>query len=126
MREVQVEQKDHEYYEIEEEKENDEEDDKDDVREISAKRGTGRYQWSEQMTDTYCEALVDIIGAGGRSDSGFKTPVWAEVCLQLKKKYGLQGCTLTLKHCKDKYDNVIFNRGNTEEVGYSKLTQEIK
>ncbi|PUU73845.1 hypothetical protein B9Z19DRAFT_1134335 [Tuber borchii] len=66
---------------------------------------TGRYQWLEEATDTYCEALVDIIRAGGHSDSGFKTPVWVKVCASMQKKFGIQAGTLTPKHCKDKYDN---------------------
>ena len=96
--------------EAEEEEEEEEEEEVNDVREISGKKWVGRYKWSEQMTDTYCKALVDIIRAGGRSDSGFQSPVWAEVCLRLKKKCGLQACTLTPKHCKDKYDNVSLQK----------------
>ncbi|PUU72304.1 hypothetical protein B9Z19DRAFT_1069869 [Tuber borchii] len=60
--------------------------------------GVGK-EWSEEATDAHCEALVDIIRAGARSDSGFKKPVW------VKKKFGVQAGTLTPKHCKDKYDN---------------------
>jgi len=78
----------------------------------------GRYKWSEQLTDTYGQILVDIIRAGRRSDSGFKMPVWAEVCLRLKKKYGLQACTLTPKHCKDKYDNVSSEKGIKSKWGF--------
>ena len=65
-----------------------------------------RFKWSQPVTDAFCQALVNIIRAGGRSDSGFKTTVWAKVCACLKKKYGLRACVLTPKHCKDKYDNV--------------------
>ena len=108
LSEVEAEEKHHEGDEIEEEREDYKEEEEDEIGEISAKKWTGRYQWSEQMTDTYCETLVDIIRAGGRSDSGFKTPVWPEVCLRLKKKHGLQACSLTPKHCKNKYDNVRF------------------
>ena len=68
----------------------------------------GRYQWSEQATDTYCEVLVYIIRAGGRSESRFKNSVWGEVCVQMKQRYSTEAGTLTPKQCKDKYDNVSF------------------
>lgn len=58
-------------------------------RDLNTTKTPVRFKWSEQVTDTFCEALVNIIRAGGRSDGGFKTPVWAEVCSRLKKKYGL-------------------------------------
>jgi len=117
MREVKGGPKEYQFAKHEEEKDDNWEEEEEDVKEISAKKWMGRYKWSEQLTDTYCQILVDIIRAGGCSDSGFKRPVWAELCLRLKK-YGLQACTLTPKHCKDKYDNVSSEKGIKSKWGF--------
>lgn len=50
--EVEVEEKHHVGNEITEKRADYEEEEEDEIREISAKKWTGRYQWSEQMTDT--------------------------------------------------------------------------
>jgi len=43
-------------------------------RELNMTMAPVRCKWSEQGTDTFCEALVNIIRADGRADGGFKLP----------------------------------------------------